>query len=92
MYNPGDLTRHRSALTCNDCFGVLTVKFGIHKFLLGLPPSWLHNVNEFAENQEKAAHPYSNMVKKTFLIPIHLKLTMNLLSLIAWQARDLSVQ
>jgi hypothetical protein len=66
MYNPGDLTRHRSALTCNDCFGVLTVKFGIHKFLLGLPPSWLHNVNEFAENQEKAAHPYSNMVKKPF--------------------------
>jgi hypothetical protein len=30
--------------------------------------------------------------KKTFLIPINLKLTMNLLSLIAWQARDLSVQ
>jgi dsRNA-specific ribonuclease len=63
-YKPGDLTRHRSALTCNDCFGVLAVKFGIHKFLLGLPPSLLHNANKFAENQEEASHLYSNIVKK----------------------------
>ncbi|EFX79946.1 hypothetical protein DAPPUDRAFT_318955 [Daphnia pulex] len=59
-YKPGDLIRHRSALTCNDSFGVLSVKFGIHKFLLGMPPSLLHNANKFVENQEEASHPYSN--------------------------------
>jgi hypothetical protein len=44
----------------------LAVKFGMHRFLLGLSLTLLHNINNFEETQKEASHPYANIVKKPF--------------------------
>ncbi|EFX74693.1 hypothetical protein DAPPUDRAFT_251616 [Daphnia pulex] len=48
-YTPSHLSRFRSAITSNDCFGVLAVKFGFHKDLRGAPIEVQQRVNEFAD-------------------------------------------